>query len=107
MKNQACSSYNRLSKKTFLSLLGNKAFQKPVGFSDLQDYVYKGKTYKVSANEQYSGNSTRRYFEKMDYNSWSITSFDPDARKVCVQIQTGSGSRILSVTLPELVSKGA
>jgi hypothetical protein len=107
MKNQACSSYNRLSKKTFLSLLGNKAFQKPSGYSDLQDYVYKGKNTKIKANEDYSANRTRRYFEKMDYNSWSIVSFDPNSREVCVQIQTKSGFRNLSVTLPLPALKGA
>lgn len=105
MNNQACSSNNRLSKKTFLSLLGNKAFTKPLEYPTTEDYILKGQKIKIPANEEFSRNKTRQYFEKIDYNSWSITSFDPKTRKVCVQIDIKSGKSFLSITLPEIISK--
>jgi hypothetical protein len=105
VNNQACSSNNRLSKKTFISLLGNKAFKKPLEYSSTEDYVIKGQKIKIASNEEFSRNKTRQYFEKLDYNSWSITSFDPKTRKVCIKINIKSGDRFLSVTVPEVISK--
>lgn len=92
MKNIACSTYDRLSKNTFLAILGNKAFKKE-----------NSNIYGTKDDEKYSRNKTRAYFEKLNNNSWDITSFDPETRKVCINIRN-KGTRInMSVTLPPLI----
>ena len=91
---QACSTYERLSKKTFLSILGQKAFKKE-----------SPETYGKKDDEQYSQNKTRAYFEKLNINSWSIRSFDPNSKQVCIEIKNKSGLVNLSIKLPEIIIK--
>lgn len=105
MKNQACSKYERLSKKSFLNILGNKAFSKPSVYGEEENYLYKGILYTRPSNEQYSQNKTRAYFEKLNLNDWSITSFDSTTRIVCVEIKNKYGNKNLSIKLPEIISK--
>lgn len=105
---QACSVYERLSKSTFLSILGYAPYKRPVSYVQDSFYFYKGqKTITTTADETYSLNLTRSYFEKLDEKGiiWRITSFNSKTRKVCVEIESQSGNRQLSITLPEIVSK--
>lgn len=106
MNKQACSAVDRLTKKTFLELLGNRPFSKPPGYSSKESYYYKGALYSKPASEQYSTNKTRAFFEKLDYNSWSILSFDHYTRTVCVEIKNNFGIKHLSIVVPEIISKG-
>jgi len=55
----------------------------------------------------YSTNATRAYFEKLDSKNipWSIISFNSKTREVCIEINSKSGLRELSVTLPNMTSK--
>jgi hypothetical protein len=103
MKKQACSINERLSKNTFLTMLGEKRFVKPPEYDDKESYYYKGALYKKTANEEYSVNKIRAYFEKLDSNSWSIRSFDSSTREVCIEIKNNYGIRNISVILPQLI----
>ena len=40
--------------------------------------------------------------DNIPQDSWTITSFDPSTRVVCIDIRTSSGIRHLSITLPTL-----
>jgi hypothetical protein len=108
MKNQACSVYERLSKNTFLSILGYSPYKRPSSYTENSFYFYKGKKItSVISSETYSPNITRSYFEKLNEKQipWSITSFNPKTREVCIEIKAQSGLRELSVILPQLISK--
>jgi hypothetical protein len=110
MKRQACSSNERLSKETFLSILGYPPYQRENInlYGNTTFYFYKGEKITIPASDElYSTNLTRAYFEKLDYENtpWSIRSFDSKTREVCVEINTKSGLREISVTLPNIISK--
>ena len=110
MKPQACSSNERLSKETFLSILGYPPYKRENInlYGNTTFYFYKGEKITIpSSDELYSTNATRAYFEKLDSKNmpWSIKSFNSKTREVCVEINAKSGLRELSVTLPNIISK--
>lgn len=107
MQRQACSVFERLSKATFLSMLGYSPYQRQGGYTNDTFYVYKGKVYSTPVNEEFSPNATRAYFEKLNSQNipWTITSFNSKNREVCVEIQSKSGLRELSITLPQILPK--
>ena len=116
MKNY-CSIYKRLSKTTFLSLLGPKAYtkEKPEIYGYADKVIYKGKLEEISNTGQGCGSSicydnkygsrkTRDFFENLTV-PWSIKSFDPSSRSVCVEIKNKSTTINIFVTLPPIISK--
>lgn len=107
---QSCSVYERLSKKTFLELLGRKS---EVFDGISQNYFY-GKLSQTNCTIVDNFNNIecktvyspiREYFDNLEYSSWSITSFDSKTRKVCIEVKSSSGPRYLSVMVPEQISK--
>lgn len=90
-----CSSFERLSKSTFLAMLGEKKFTK--GKIYIDGWVIDDK----SEDEQYSGSKRRSFFEKIKYD-WEIISFNSKTRLVCVQINDPVRVKLVSVTLPNL-----
>jgi hypothetical protein len=54
------------------------------------------------AGELYSDSPQRAFFEKIPEDNWSIVSFNPLSRKVCVEITDNVSTRTVSVTLPPL-----
>jgi len=48
------------------------------------------------------GSKQREWFEALEDEKWSITSFDSKTREVCVDVQTDSGVNHISVLLPQL-----
>lgn len=112
MKNQ-CSTYSRLSKSTFLAMLGPVAYKKDQFFDEFGLPTNAEKLYNKYLNkeypfnpyrddEYYSNTKTRRFFEKIPY-PWSIVSFDPKTRLACIQIDDPKGIKNVSVTLPNLI----
>lgn len=119
----ACSSFNRLSKATFLAMLGPP----PDAYSDeeqaILNYYNEGMSVAEIAETtgltnknvrdfirqvtqpRNSSHPSRAFFEKIDDSDWSITSFDPSTRTVCVQIAQDTGTRTVTVILPALVAK--
>lgn len=45
-------------------------------------------------------NPTRRFYERIN-NPWRVSSFDPDTRQVCIEIDTPSSKSLLNYTIPE------
>ena len=83
-KRRGCVARQRLSKISMLAMLGDPP----------------------EPGEQYSDSKTRAFFEKITYDNWEITSFDPLTRVVCIEITDGLGTRTTSVTLPYLTVDG-
>ena len=79
-KRQACSANVRLLKATFLAMLGDPPLY----------------------GEQYSVDKQRAFFEKIPDANWTIVSFNPLTKKVCVEITDGIGTRTVAVTLKDL-----
>lgn len=49
------------------------------------------------------GSRTKRWLEQLEDDQWTVTSYDPITREVCMEIVTEQGLlRPLSITLPEL-----
>lgn len=95
---QSCSIYDNLSKKTFLAFLGSD----PSLNKTEQISFYKGKFIKTPKTIDFGyTNKTRNYFENLDEKeiTWSIVSFNSKTKEVCIEVETKSGSRNLSVTL--------
>lgn len=114
----ACSTFNRLSKSTFLTLLGPP----PASMSDEEKailaYHNEGQTaseiaettgltnkevrelIKEVTTPKNSSNPSRAFFESLDSSTWSIVSFDPMTRVVCVRIDVNQDTRTVSVILP-------
>ena len=46
------------------------------------------------------GSKQREWFEALDTEKWSITSFDSRTREACVDVQTDTGVNHVSVLLP-------
>ena len=68
--------------------------------SSLKRWVKSWDQTSPSNNESESPSPTRRFYEKIQ-NPWSIKSFDPIKREVCIDIKARSGTNHLSYTIPE------
>ena len=83
-RRRACSSLKSISKQAFLSILG------PPPERSGED------------QQLFSSNPSRAFFEKIPDEQWTITSFNPQKREVCVEIQNQSGTRNITVGLSDL-----
>jgi|688.fasta_scaffold80580_7 hypothetical protein len=116
MKTQ-CSTYKRLSKNSFLSLLGPKKFKKENSeiYGNKDKFIYKEKVEEISYDssgcsssfcydDKYGSRKSRSFFENLTV-PWSIKSFDPSSRSVCVEIKNKSTTVNIFVTLPPIIAK--
>ena len=46
------------------------------------------------------GTPTQRFFTNLDDNAWTIVSFNPFNREVCVQLFSNTQTKTLSIVLP-------
>jgi len=113
MKKNQCSTYERLSKSTFLAMLGPIPYKKDKFYDEFGVPTTGQKLYNKFLNNEYPFNpyrddevysnvKTRKFFEKIPH-PWQIVSFDPSTRQVCVQINDPKGIKNISVTLPNLI----
>jgi len=51
------------------------------------------------------GQPSFSFFAGIDRDKWIINSFNPKTREACVTISTDSGTRDVTVQVPELVAK--
>jgi hypothetical protein len=119
MNRNNCSVHYRLSKQTLLAMV---SAQSGVGFQVGQQVEYadaSGRTtrQRISRIEaetltlendlvvsKDSVKSERRHFlDKVPLDDWTITSFDPKTRQVCIDLETENGRRHFSITLPIFV----
>lgn len=122
MNRSRCTSTNRISKQSVLALLRSSTIVKIVEGEEVQYTNSKGqtKTYRVFAvyNETVdlqsdtefitvpksslsSSVSNTTVLDKISLESWTITSFDPITRVVCINLLTDSGIRPISITIPQ------
>ena len=116
--NNQCSINNRLTKNNFLSLLGPKKFKKDQSniYGNTEKFLYKGKLEEISYEEnglcnvnfcyddKYGSRKNRDFFENLTV-PWSIVSFDPKTRNVCVEIKNKSTTVNIFITLPPIIIK--
>ena len=108
---QACSSTQRLSKKSLLSMLhSNQDRTRGIIVSTGEVVNLEGLPQNTINN--YLKNGTLVYFEESQPRqmlllqpNWAISSFDPENREVCVQMYTNSGMRPLSISLVDFLPK--
>lgn len=79
-RKRACQAEHRLSKASFLAMLGDPAVA-PATVSD---------------------STARAFYEKLNDVDWVIVSFNSNSREVCIDITTDSGIRRTSNILPTL-----
>lgn len=120
LKNTACVAQNRISKKTVLAMLNSPKVKGPqVG--EVVTYTYNGATNRyrvckvnrdtvelefgqeliVVPKSEVTQNNTI-FLDKLADDEWEIVSFDPKTRIVCIDVVTATGSRHMTVTLPQL-----
>lgn len=106
----ACLPDQRLSKNTLLAMLPSsldttKGIIKETGeiidLTNLSENVIKTNI-KNKVWVYYEELLPRRML--LTNPNWTITSFNPKRRNVCVIISTNSGDRVLNFTLPELTA---
>ena len=121
MNRSRCTSTNRISQQSVLALLRSGTVVKIVEGEQVQYTNSAGqtKTYRVFAVHEEtvdlqsdtesitvskasvsSSVSNTTVLDKISLDSWSITSFDPITRVVCINLQTNSGVRPISITIP-------
>lgn len=117
---QACSNLDRISKQTVLAMLQTP---KTVGFyvgervqytetngqtQNLMVVSVKRDTVVLSNKNgiievdkaKVTKEGRASFFDKLSDNQWSIVSFNPKTRVVCIAIHANSGTRNITVTLP-------
>lgn len=72
-RRQACVNSHRLSKATFLAMIGE---------------------------------GSAAFYDGLDNDDWSIRSFNPTTREVCITLHTSPGDRVLSYVLPTITWSG-
>lgn len=104
---QACSSTQRLSKKSLLSMLHSSPDQTRGIIVATGEVVNLAGIPQHTINN-YLKNGTLVYFEESQPRqmlllqpNWLISSFDPASREVCVQLYTSSGMRPISISLTD------
>lgn len=107
----SCSSFERLPKATLLAMLDSyiddtQAIEVGTG----RIFTLSNKSAIEIRNKIDSGEWV--YYERLQPRrmmisnpDWSIVSFDPSTRHVCVNINTNSGSHTLNFTLPQILVK--
>lgn len=111
---EQCYRQQRLSKSTLLSMLAGEA--QVNDFAAQQQYnrdlMTRGKAYADSRWRRFQGLKSRAattgtWLHNLDPNQWSITSFDPDSRLVCIEVDAGVAIQHCQITLPYLaIAKG-
>ncbi len=108
---QACSNPYTLPHSTLLAMLESKidttraivvATDEVIDLTGMDYHIYRPK---INSGEwvYYEEYQPRRLL--LTNPNWSILSFDPPTRLVCVQLFTPNGTRMLNFTLPELSPK--
>lgn len=117
---QSCSSNERISKETVLAMLQAPSILgvKPgelVEYIDTHGRTTQNRVVKVGRDNvtligpdgnfevdmsAIKKNNPPVFLDKLSYDQWSITSFDPSTRVVCIAITTHGGIRNITVTLP-------
>lgn len=111
LRRQACSNTYTLPPATLLAMLESKidtskaiivSTNEIVNLSNMDFHIYKAK---INSGEwvYYEELQPRRLL--VSNPNWTIVSFDPPSRFVCVQISSPNGTRMLNFTLPELSAK--
>lgn len=113
LRKQACSAQDRLSKVSFLAMLYSNidetrvleiATGKVISLTERtrrSDYeqALLEENLQSGAWVYYEQELPRRLF--IANPNWSIASFDPATRNVCISMVTGSGTRVFNMTLPK------
>jgi hypothetical protein len=108
---QACLPDQRLSKNTLLALLPSKL--------DTSRVIVVGTTQVIDISNlpaetvnSHLNDGSWTYYETLlprrmlvENSNWTITSFNPKSRNVCVNIVAPSGVRYLNFTVSELAPK--
>jgi hypothetical protein len=79
--------------------IGRAAVVLGVSASSLKRWVTAWNEPNTVSSRQSSTNPTRRFYESIR-NPWSIISFDPKKREVCLEIRTPACTTNLSHTIP-------
>lgn len=124
LPNTSCTAQHRISKQTVLAMLRSKTVVGPfvgdtVSYTDATGKTKQYRVASVSKNEvglntssgvmmvdrlKVHTNDQDLFLDKLDLDQWSITSFDPDSRIVCIDVTTASGKNHVTVTLPALAN---
>lgn len=104
---RACRPMQRLSKATLLAILNSspdysQAIVVETGnIIDISNVDQRtiNKNIKDKLWVYYENNEARRVL--LVNPNWSITSFNPYKREICVNLENDSGTRLLSYTVPE------
>jgi hypothetical protein len=105
-KRNACESVESLSKNTLLSLLRGTNRYTPAQLSSrirclVNDQGLTEEAATLLANQE---QTPPHFLEKIPDANWSILSFEPISRVVCVRINKPAATT-LSITLPFLTAK--
>ena len=111
LSKQSCQPDQNLRNKTLLAFLPSQIDTSKaivVGTGQVIDIS------QMAHEDIYSNfnNGTWVYYEKLQprrmlvsNNNWTVVSFSPRTRLVCIYIQTNSGSRMLNITLSQISPK--
>lgn len=107
----SCSVFERLPKATLLAMLNSyidetQAIEVGTGkIINLKNISALEKRNKIDSGEwvYYERLQPRRMM--VTNPNWTIVSFDPSTRNVCVNIYTKSGVQTLNFTLPQVSAK--
>lgn len=119
-----CSAQERMSKTTFLAIM---RAQNVVGIEIGQVVTYidsSGRNHQVRVVSVFTDTvrielngevvevgkdkiqtPSLGFFDKLQNEDWSITSFDPRSRVVCIRIDNGKVIENISVTIPITVGR--
>lgn len=117
---QSCSSFNRLSQSTVLAMLQAPSVLGIHPGERVQYIDDNGKTYNLlvisvardtvrlsgkNISIEVNKNKVKKddpavFLDKLSRDQWSVTSFNPRTRIVCILIDAPSGPKNISVTLP-------
>ena len=102
---QACNSYQLLSKATLLALLPSKIDESRAIVKNTGEIIDISQ-FTLIEIQPYLNNGNWIYYEEnlprrmlLTNPNWSINSFDPVSKQVCVSIYAKSGKRELNFTL--------
>lgn len=88
IRREACQNVQSLNKQSLLAMIANT-------------FIPKYKLVNQTGGEV-TFQEESHFLASLDENDWSIQSFNPLTREVCVLVTTPSGSRIISITIPNV-----
>jgi hypothetical protein len=121
-KNNRCQATQHVSQQTVLSMLQAPSTLgihpgEQVAYTNSQGYTQQLRVIKVNrdtviletengnievAKNKVKSNAPSVLLDQIPLANWTITSFDPASRLVCIEITTPSGTRHVSVLLPAI-----